>query len=314
MLQGQKAYDLNENLNLNVTANGHTWRVESLQEPGHPFSTHAIAFEEGCGGFNTLGFINQFSVDGWTPSIDQECVENSGSYDPNDKQGFPLGYGAQHIIEQNQEMKYLIRFQNTGTDTAFTVVVRDTLSVLLDPASVEPGPASHPYTWTLSGNGVLSFRFDNILLTDSTTNLEGSQGFISFRIRQQPDLEPGTQIFNSADIYFDFNEPIVTNQTWHTIASPLVATQTTSPKKQAGNISVSPNPVLNYTTLRRNDGLPFNNSLLVVRDALGHIVDQSVLNGVQQRFNRQELPAGIYFYTVETPDRKLIGSGKMMLE
>ncbi|MBP6828192.1 MAG: DUF11 domain-containing protein, partial [Saprospiraceae bacterium] len=178
LMEGQKSYDINQAFTFPQPANGHTWRIQSEQEPGHPFSNIALAFAEGCGGYESLGYINQFPVDELLPSTDRECMQNTGAFDPNDKQGFPLGYGDTHRIRPGQDLEYLIRFQNTGTDTAFTVVVLDTLSTWLDPASVRPGAASHPYTWALSGQGVISFTFDHILLPDSNTNEAASHGFI----------------------------------------------------------------------------------------------------------------------------------------
>ncbi len=192
MFQGLHQYQPGQTFSMPIPANGHTYRIESEQEPGHPFSTLALAFEEGCGGFETLGFINQFTVNGVTPSWHRVCRENTGSFDPNDKQGLPSGTGAEHKIRPGQAIEYTIRFQNTGTDTAFTVLLRDTLSPWLDPASIVPGAASHPYSWQLNGQGELSFGFANILLPDSTTNLAGSQGFVTFLVAQKPDLPQGT--------------------------------------------------------------------------------------------------------------------------
>lgn len=37
-------------------------------------------------------------------------MENVGSYDPNDKQGIPLGVLSQHYIPLEQPIEYLIRF------------------------------------------------------------------------------------------------------------------------------------------------------------------------------------------------------------
>lgn len=58
----------------------------------------------------------------------------------------------------------MIRFQNTGNDTAFLVVIRDQLPPELDPAGVRPGAASHPYRFEMVGKDQLSFTFSNILL------------------------------------------------------------------------------------------------------------------------------------------------------
>ncbi|MDX1911386.1 MAG: hypothetical protein SFV22_07865, partial [Saprospiraceae bacterium] len=122
------------------------------------------------------------------PSVENElsrantCRPITGSFDPNDKTGYPLGLGDAHYIERGDDLTYTLRFQNTGNDTAFLVVLRDTLPSTLDPASFRPQGASHPYSWQLNGEGVLVFTFANILLPDSTTNEPASQGYVTFRI------------------------------------------------------------------------------------------------------------------------------------
>ncbi|MCB0596179.1 MAG: hypothetical protein KDD28_18975, partial [Phaeodactylibacter sp.] len=124
-------------------ANGFTYRLEAPRLPDSNGNEYVSSTIEGCGfspggGFST-GFVNQFSLfpgDGFT---DIECRENIGAYDPNDKQALPAGYDDEHFIKPGTDIEYHIRFQNTGTDTAFTVVVRDTLSEWLAPASVKPG-------------------------------------------------------------------------------------------------------------------------------------------------------------------------------
>ncbi|MBK9515002.1 MAG: SprB repeat-containing protein [Flavobacteriales bacterium] len=105
---------------------------------------------------------------------------------------------------------YTIRFQNTGTDTAFLVVITDTLPQHLDPSTIRMGAGSHGFSWSLSGQGTLRWVFPNILLPDSNVNEPRSHGFVSFRIRPYEPLLPGTTIENTANIHFDFNPPVVT--------------------------------------------------------------------------------------------------------
>jgi uncharacterized repeat protein (TIGR01451 family) len=166
--------------------------------------------------------------------------EVTGSYDPNDKQTFTgqTEFGGA-IFETDTTIHYQIRFQNTGTDTAFTVVIRDTLSEWLDVETIRPGISTHQFELEFEGNNVLVFRFEDILLPDSTTNLEGSQGFVTFRINRRLDIPFGTEIINSAAIFFDFNAPIITNETVH-ILTMFVDTQ--QPLLVDGSLSVFPNP------------------------------------------------------------------------
>ncbi len=314
LMSGQEQYAPGEEITLNLPANGHTWRIESQQEPGHPFSKLALAFAEGCGGFQSLGFINEFSVNAYDPAWQQVCVENNGSYDPNDKQGFPRGTGADHQIRPGQEIDYLIRFQNTGTDTAFTVVIRDTLSPWLDPASVRPGAASHPYTWELSGPGLLQFRFDHILLPDSNTNLAASQGFVSFRIAQQPEVPLGTQILNTAAIYFDFNTPVITNQTLHTVGKDyLTGTHSPAPARRPNAVTVSPNPAAEACVLQLETGA-FRQHRLILTDVLGRKVQEAEISGAQYRLERRGLPAGAYFFRVEDAAGKRVDAGRVVFD
>ncbi|MEP7170039.1 MAG: hypothetical protein ABI855_11765, partial [Bacteroidota bacterium] len=66
------------------------------------------------------------------------------SNDPNDKTVDPAGIGPNHLTLMNEKLKYTIRFQNTGTDTAFKVVIFDTLSAALDINTFEVLNSSHP--------------------------------------------------------------------------------------------------------------------------------------------------------------------------
>ncbi|MCZ4410174.1 T9SS type A sorting domain-containing protein [Cryomorphaceae bacterium 1068] len=139
------------------------------------------------------------------------------AYDPNDKSVSPVGNGEEGYIALDQELEYLIRFQNTGTDTALTVVVRDYLCQELDWSTFEPVASSHPMQVSLSEEGLATFTFDNIMLPDSNVDFLGSQGFLKFRILPEDNLLPNTPISNKADIYFDFNPPITTNEVHNTI-------------------------------------------------------------------------------------------------
>ncbi len=136
----------------------------------------------------------------------------TGSYDPNDKTALTSSRQSteQYVLGTDEWIDYTIRFQNTGTDTAFFVVITDTLPPTLDPATFLPMAASHPHTVSLSGQGILRWNFPTILLPDSNTNEPRSHGFVTFRIRPKQPVLPGTAIENIANIYFDFNPPVIT--------------------------------------------------------------------------------------------------------
>ena len=170
----------------------------------------------------------------------------TGSYDPNDKLAYTSnGNTDVWQIGQDEWIDYTIRFQNTGTDTAFNVLITDTLPASLDPGSIVWGAASHAHTRTIEGHGILKFHFPNILLPDSNTNEPRSHGFVSFRIRPQLPLSSGDALENIANIYFDFNPPVITD--------PSVLTVPTSGVQV--NVNVKLGGPYNSSTGMMNDQL-----------------------------------------------------------
>ena len=226
--------------------NGQTWTLQADQHPLHPGNSHPNASVEACGDSSnwTPGLINTLSLDDADPVVDIYCGVVTSSYDPNDKTGYPLGVGNDHFVAPNGKIDYVIRFQNTGTDTAFTVVVRDTLDVDLDIFSVQSGVSSHNYTFRMYGPRVLEWTFNNILLPDSTTDEPASNGFVTLTVNQNPNLPDGTVINNRVGIYFDFNEPIITNTTTHTVNRGINYLLAINPSKILSNNSlfIYPNP------------------------------------------------------------------------
>jgi uncharacterized repeat protein (TIGR01451 family) len=293
----------------------HLYRLQSEQEPGHPFATVAFAWVEGCGpGTGSAGnFIQQYMMDNGIPSQDVECVQVTSSYDPNDKQGQPIGYGAQHQIEPNTDLEYTIRFQNTGTAAARFVVIRDSLSAHLDPTSIRVGAASHPYTWTLSGQGNLMFRFDQINLPDSNTNAVASQGFISFKISQKADLPLGTAVQNKASIYFDYNGAVVTNTTLHTIGRDFIILTTAPPSQTVSDVTLNPNPTRNNKQCTLNGLVPNEQFRFIATDATGHQQLALTVTGPQANIDCSSLADGIYFFRLIDALGVRVGQGKLIV-
>ncbi|MCC6279268.1 MAG: DUF11 domain-containing protein [Saprospiraceae bacterium] len=313
--QGQFQLPPNDSIPVTVPANGSTWYLEAEQEPGSPGNPQPSVTIEGCGqnqqGLFSLGFVSQFGEDDGDPFVSVDCRANIGSFDPNDKLAFPTGYGPEHYIRPGQDLEYLIRFQNTGTDTAFRVVLRDTLSPWLDPGSIVPGAASHPYRFYLSGAGVLNVTFDPIALPDSNVNEPASHGFIKFRVRQRPGLPLGTVINNRAAIYFDFNAAVLTNETWHTLGEDVL-TQVRQPEATE-DLAVFPNPAPEGATLTlRGRDLPAGRFELF--DWTGRQVLSRTVVANQLDLPPGGLPTGVYVFVLWLPNGQLGGRGKLMLK
>lgn len=156
-----------------------------------------------------------FSSDiNWFNNKDNCSNKVTGSFDPNAKAVVPEGFGSENYVPVSQEeFKYTIHFQNTGTDTAINITLIDTISPYLDPFSIMPGASSHPFSWEILSPGIVKFHFINIYLPDSNTNEARSHGFVCYTINALPGLAVGVNIKNTAFILFDFNDPVATNTT-----------------------------------------------------------------------------------------------------
>ncbi|MBV6484089.1 MAG: hypothetical protein KFKLKKLM_00572 [Flavobacteriales bacterium] len=280
--------------------NGQTWTLQADQHPLHPGNSHPNASVEACGdSLNwTPGLINTLSLDDADPMVDIYCGVVTGSYDPNDKTGYPLGVGNDHFVAPNGKIDYVIRFQNTGTDTAFTVVVRDTLDVDLDIFSVQSGVSSHNYSFKMYGPRVLEWTFNNILLPDSTTDEPASNGFVTFTVDQNPNLPDGTVINNRVGIYFDFNEPIITNTTTHTVNQGINYLLAINPSKTLSNnnLFIYPNP----TKTLLNIVVPDAQSLKIdVYTIDGKLIEQKTITK-NTALDVSKYQSGLYFINATT--------------
>ncbi len=146
-----------------------------------------------------------------------------GSFDPNEIEVSPKGYGTDGYIPDGTALSYMIHFQNTGTADAETITVADTISNDLDIATLQFIGASHNVIIVQPepGSRVVKFRFNEIYLPDSGTDRSGSNGWVSYNILPKTDRAPGTQIRNTAAIYFDYNPAVVTNTVLNTIEDTL---------------------------------------------------------------------------------------------
>jgi uncharacterized repeat protein (TIGR01451 family) len=133
------------------------------------------------------------------------------SFDPNEKDENHADTITTLQVSNQDYLTYTIRFQNTGTDTAFNVLVLDTLGNKVDLNSFQMLYSSNDYKLKIINSNILQWTFPNILLPDSNVNKSASHGFISYVIKPLKTLVPGDIINNTSSIYFDYNDPVQTN-------------------------------------------------------------------------------------------------------
>lgn len=285
---------------------GRTWRLEVDQHPLHPGDSWPNATVENCGDSEnwTPNLVNILPLNDSDPNLDIYCGVVTGSYDPNDKTGFPLGVGDSSKVLPNNSFEYRIRFQNTGTDTAFNVVIIDTLDQNLNIFSVQPGTSSHDYRFRIYGERVLEWTFSNIMLPDSGVNEPESNGFLVFTVDQVPNLPDDTEINNTANIYFDFNEPIITNTTSHFISRDVGRGSMVSVQNDfkqfdlSKDISLFPNPSTGEVKIRLNE--KHEHLSVRVTSISGSLIYQNDFKNKNQLELNIDASAGIYFIEIIT--------------
>lgn len=218
-----------------------------------------------------------------------------GSYDPNFKEVIPAGMGKDGIITQDDTvLQYMVHFQNLGTYKAQTVYILDTLDQDLDWATFKPIYQSHDCKVTMSEGGVVRFQFDNIDLPHKDADEEGSNGMVVYSIHTKKSLPIGTQFKNTAAIYFDFNEPVITNTTVNTIG-PL------SVKNIAGQtgagVSVYPNPTSDVFTVKVDKGYSYDK--VTIMNMTGQTLNQKTVSSNETTLSLSGYAQGLYFVILE---------------
>lgn len=217
-----------------------------------------------------------------------------GAYDPNDKLVSTSSRlsGSHFFLDADTSLAYTIRFQNTGNAEALHVRLVDTLSHVLDVASLRILGATHAFEARLESDSILIIDFPDIMLPDSTSDLMGSQGAFSFAIAPHPWIVPGTVLANKADIYFDVNPPIRTNT-----ATVVAELSTRVPAHQASSLVIAPNPASDEIRLLLSSS---GTGQWLVHDAQGRVVLQGRWSGSLSSLDVGRLPTGLYTAAVIT--------------
>ncbi|MFN0200360.1 MAG: T9SS type A sorting domain-containing protein [Bacteroidia bacterium] len=284
----------------NINGNILTYNIPALQ----PNQSGSILIQDSILCDTTLmGNVLTFAAEILSP--DDECDNNNipnsnvdpatvmNAWDPNDCRvlsQLPLqnGYVIYEDIEADDILTYMIRFQNTGNDTAFNITVHDLLPTYLNAATVVAGASSHPYQFVRYGND-LRFIFNNIMLPDSNASEPASHGFVKFTVHQILGNSVGTTIPNHADIFFDFNPAVVTN-----VANVHIPEFIAIDETSEAFLKVYPNPASDKVTIElKKTGTLL--SQIEVLDLTGKSLQLHKLQASATELSLKQLPVGVYF-------------------
>ncbi len=241
------------------------------------------------------------------PVIGDYLIENNvdsifttvvAACDPNHKTVIPAGIGDEGYIDPNTEwLEYTVEFQNVGTAPATFVNIDDVIDTHLDLSSIEILGADHTYWMELSDENRITWHFDNINLPDSASDPAGSIGFVTYKIRVKEDAVVGTVITNTAYIYFDYNDAVITNTTKTTLELPNSITEFTK------FLNAYPNPAGDYIILQleEENTSGFN---IKIYNINGEVVLNEDMDAGKQmiQINSSNYPNGIYFISCSDAD------------
>lgn len=249
-----------------------------------------------------------------TPGADNNMNNNTYSYcypvvnshDPNVKEVYPVNV----LPAYDGWFTYTIHFQNTGNASAINIRLTDVLDANLNLSTFQVINYSHPNTISLSGN-LLTIRYPNINLADSTSDLAHSVGFIQYRIKPNANLPLGTLIHNTANIFFDFNTAVVTNTTVNEFTATASVLEF---KKSTASISVYPNPFSSTTTFVIKSFQINVTYSFEMFDVLGkNVKSVQGISSKEFQISRNDLQNGVYFYKIRSAE-SIISIGKLVIQ
>ena len=220
------------------------------------------------------------------------CMVVIRAYDPNEKSVVPEG----NIDPSPKYLTYTVMFQNTGTATAHSVYILDTLDAHVDAATFKILASSHPVQATFAGSAV-RFNFPDIILPDSGADQAGSRGWVQYMVKTNENILAGTEINNTAYIFFDFNAPIVTNTTLNKVVAESVTGIATV--KENNSITLFPNPA-HTTVFIKTDNDAIGGRIEVI-DAIGRKCVNASLLGSTFILPVNTLAQGVYLVNVIKP-------------
>lgn len=295
-----------------ILGNTYTWAYVDLL-PGETRNILVTATLPGPG----VTFTSSVQANAQNPSNaivtqDEQFITQTTvcAMDPNDKSVIPEGVQVPHYTLMSDSLDFVIRFQNTGNDTAFKVVILDTLNKnVLDLTTFQLITYSHPVVVDLRTNGVLTFTFDNILLPDSNVNEMGSHGWVRFRCLAKTGLPANTVLNNTSYIYFDFNAAVITNTTLNTLVYQIPVGLSEAGATPA--VTVMPNPVTSDAVFSLPDtGEAFE---LKIYDSAGRLLYNKTVTGTRTVVPAKSLKKGVLYYKVRSQSGKHDHTGKFVV-
>ena len=285
------------------TENNISWTIADIQ----PFQQLEFFATFNCNSPMETPPVNGGDVLNYAASITSEATDETpgnnifglkhgvvNSFDPNDKTCLEGETVGPEMI--GGYVHYMIRFENTGTFAAQNIVVKDMIDLSkFDLSTLVPVDGSHLFETRISDVNRVEFIFENINLPFDDAN---NDGYLVFKIRTKTTLTIGDTFSNSAEIYFDYNFPIVTN-----IATTTIQLLDASDFDFAKQFTIYPNPAKDQLNILTSQGL--NPRSACIYNSLGQPILKTV--GWNESLDISSLATGSYFIRIDTDKGNVVG-------
>ncbi|MBP7477780.1 MAG: T9SS type A sorting domain-containing protein, partial [Chitinophagales bacterium] len=296
----------------------YTWHIDSIR----PYQVITIQLELVNGipplvnifdRIQNIAEITYYDVDADMTDNKAIHIQNiTGSYDPNLVSESHAERLSIEEGEQGTDLFYLVQFQNTGNDTAFNIHVQIVNEYTHDMNSFEMLYASHPYVLTIRNTNQLRWDFANILLPDSNHSEKNSHGYIYYKIKSIPKLNESNKIHNTAAIYFDYNDPVITNTNTISIIPEKVDTIGNNQPMSIHStptFNIYPNSIMRELNIQSNH-LPIE-SIAIYNLQQVCVMNKKLKSAIWSDrvvIEINEIPKGLYYLHILTKDETIIKS------
>ena len=274
-----------------------SWQIPSLK-PFQSWRTKLqllVAASDQAYGNQSSGYFTASSISGNQETNFEYLIDYAdqpeGGITANSKNIIGGLTYTQRSIKEGSSVLYLIRFQNTTNELVENVTIFDTLDMRLEASDFEMVNSSHPYQIIKDADNSFRWLFQDINLTDSLSDAEGSEGHILFRVPITKNVIAGESVQNKAFIKLDNHPKIMTNTAVFSVVDDSKVSL--MPK---GIVQLpSPNPTLGTFSLDFPDVRLDN---VEVYDAQGRFVHHCALRPNRAFCDISKKPAGVYFVRV----------------
>ncbi len=206
------------------------------------------------------------------------------SFDPNDK--ICLEGETINLISVGDYVHYMIHFENTGNADAINIMVKDIIDTTkFDINSLIPVSASHTFNCNVKNGNRVEFAFTGINLSPEDPE---NTGYVLFKIKTKGNLQVDDTLANKADIYFDYNAPVYTNEYITAIALNVGLTDYSI---ENIGVLVYPNPATDLIKIQTEGKI----QRIEIFDISGRIVKS---NSNSSEISTAFLNQGVYFVRV----------------